>query len=176
MKKLLLVLVILVLGALAAGMVMPTDYRLERKAVIAADSAKIHQWVADLKRWDEWTPWKEADPESVTTFGTTTSGLGASQTWTGSDGDGELTIVDSSPDTGIAYDMAFIDGDTRVPAKGAIRYRGAQGGGTEVIWTMEGDTEKMGVLRGWFAMLMPSMVGPYFDKGLEKLKVVVEKG
>jgi Polyketide cyclase / dehydrase and lipid transport len=175
MKKALLAIVALVVVLIGVGLVLPTDFTLERKIVIRADTAKIHALVGDLKRWDEWTPWKEVDPTTVVTFGAATTGVGASQTWTGKDGDGELTFVASDPATGLEYTMNFIQGDAKTPAKGALHYT-ATADGTEVTWSMESDMKDMPVIGGWFAQFADSLIGKEFEKGLAKLKSVAEKG
>lgn len=174
MKKLLLGVVILLLVLLLVGLVLPTDYAVSRSVVITADPGKVHRYVADLKLWEEWTPWKENDPSLQVTYGPTTSGIGASQTWKSDGGDGELTLVGVDPNTGIDYSMAFVDDGTRYPASGSITHKSVANG-TEVTWSMKGDMKGMGFLSGWFATFSDSMMGPLFEQGLKKLKAVVEK-
>ena len=53
------------------GMVLPTKYSLSRAIEIQAKPEAIHAYVGDLKKWDVWAPWKEEDPEIVTTYGET---------------------------------------------------------------------------------------------------------
>jgi len=105
----------------------------------------------------------------------TTTGTGASQTWTSESGDGELTLTKSDAKTGIAYDMAFIMGETRAPAACAMTYDAADGT-TTVIWTMEGDVGDFmpPVIAGFMTPLMKGEIGSMFDKGLVKLKTIVE--
>ena len=164
------VLVLLVL----LGICLPEEYSLERSIVIDAEPSAIHALVGDLERWDEWAPWKEDDPSIVTTFGERTRGVGASQTWIGREGDGELSFTAADPARGIEYDMAFIQGETRMPSHASILYRSLEEGGTEVRWAMEGAMPGP-VIGGYFALLLDSMAGPMFVAGLEKLKLVVER-
>jgi len=44
----------------------------------------------------------------------------------------------------------------------------------KVTWSMSGDMD-MPVIGGYFALLMPRMVGGDFEKGLAKLKAQAEK-
>ena len=81
-KWLAIIIVVLVVVFILIGFVLPKNYNVERSVVIRA--------------WDRWTPWQEADPTIVTTFGETTAGVGAS---------GELTFTQCSPETGVVYDM-----------------------------------------------------------------------
>ena len=169
MKKFLLVLLLLLVVAAAVGYFLPHDYSVEESVVINAKPGKIHELVGDLKRWDDWAPWKEMDPTVQVTFGKETKGVGASQTWTGKDGDGSLQFTAADEDKGIEYDLKFDE----MPAKGAIRYE-RMGDGTKVTWSMSGDMD-MPVIGGYFALLMPRMVGGDFEKGLAKLKAQAEK-
>ena len=153
------------------GLFLPTSYTVERSIVIDAPPSRIHKYVGDLKNWDAWEPWKEEDPTLIVTHGEKTKGVGATQSWVGESGDGALTITRDTPTEGVEYDLLF-DGGTYV-CQGAIMYDPLEDGETKVTWTMSGD---MGtpVIGGYFAMMMDSMVGEMFDKGLSNLKNSVE--
>jgi len=179
MKKILIglivVILVIVLVTVLVGFLLPTTYVIEERVTIQADTAKVHALVGDLKRWDEWAPWVEEDPSIDTTYGDQTTGVGASQTWTADSGDGELTFTACDPATGIEYDMAFIMGETRAPAKCAMKYEAA-GSGTEVVWTMEGDVGDFmpPVVSGYMNIFMKMSISSMFQQGLTKLKTVVE--
>jgi len=169
MKKFFVVLLVLLVVAAVVGYFLPHAYKVEQSININAKPGKIHELVGDLKRWDDWTPWKEMDPSVQVRFDKETKGVGASQTWTGKDGTGFLQFTASDEDKGVEYDMKMDE----MPAKGAIRYE-RMGDSTKVTWSMSGDME-MPVIGGYFALLMPRMVGGSFEKGLTKLKTEVEK-
>jgi len=174
LKGFLFTVLALVVVFVAVGYFLSKDYDLERSIVIHATPAQIHVYVGDLEQWDNWMPWKEADPSIKVTLGEKTKGVGAHQSWTGKDGSGELTFTASDPEKGIEYDMAFImDDDTRATSHCVTRYEKVDGG-TKVTWAMKG-TMPGAVIGGWFAMLMDSMAGKDFDKGLAKLKALAEK-
>ncbi|MFG0315656.1 MAG: SRPBCC family protein [Planctomycetota bacterium JB042] len=174
MKILIGIVVVLVVLA-GIGFVLPTEYAVAKSVTIDAPPAKVHEHVGDLKKWEEFMPWTEDDPSLVTTFGEKTTGVGAHQTWTGKDGDGELTITKSDPQSGIAYDMAFVFEERRAPSKSAITYETVDGG-TKVTWTMEGDIADMmpPVMAGYMGLMMEGSIGEMFDRGLTKLKEKVE--
>ena len=132
----------------------------------------VHEFVGDLKKWDRWMPWKEEDPSIAVTLGKKTSGAGASQTWTSDSGDGEITLLSSDRDTGIKFDMVWIQEDERMPATAGITYEEA-GKKTRVTWSMKGDMT-IPILGGWLALTMDSQIGRSFDRGLANLKKVVE--
>ena len=179
MKKVLIGVVVIVLllvgGVVIAGLVMPTTYEIERSVAISATTSAIHVHVGDLEKWPAWAPWEEDDPSIVTTYGEKTVGAGASQTWTGKEGDGELTLTKSDPNSGIAYDMVFIMDETRAPASCAMSYE-ADGESTTVTWTMEGDAADYmpPVIGGVVTWIMKLSINGMFDRGLENLKKTVE--
>lgn len=172
LRKILLALLLLLVVLLVVGAVMPNRYEVERRIAIAAAPERVHAFVGELKRWDEWTPWKEVDPSTQTTLGEKSTGVGASQSWTGDQGGGWLRFTECDPTTGIAFDMGFVNGEHESPAKAEIRYR-ASGGQTEVVWSMSG-TMDMPVIGSWVALAVGPMIGTSFDKGLAKLKQVAE--
>ena len=181
MRKLLLALLGLLLPALVVGMILPTEFRVLRQIEIEAPPAEVHTLVGDLERWSEWSPWIEKDPTIVVNLGERTTGVGASQSWTSEQGDGELTFTASDPSTGIAYDMAFINDGERALATSEVQYLelvrdGEQGSHTRVSWTMDGDTATFAppILSGYMTFLMNDWISSDFDLGLAKLKERVE--
>ena len=171
LKSLLSAIIIIIVVVVVVGLFLPTSYTIERSIVIDAPPSRIHEYIGDLKNWDYWSPWKEEDLTLVITHGEKTKGVGASQSWVGDNGDGALTFTKDSSTEGIEYDLVF-DGGTYV-CRGAMIYDPLEDGETKVTWTMSGD---MGTpfIGGYFAMMMDSMVGGMFDKGLSNLKNTVE--
>jgi hypothetical protein len=110
------------------------------------------------------------------TYGEETSGVGASQSWTGEDGRGELTLTKCDPETGIAYDMVFVADGERVPASVTMSYTTLQEGMTRVTWNMKGSWEGAvpPIFSGWMKILTPWMIGGQFERGLKKLKMRAE--
>ena len=177
-KKILIGVAALVLLLVAVGLFASKEYVIERRITIDAAPTAIHAHVGDLTKWPAWSPWVEADPSIVTTYGEITSGVGATQRWTSASGDGELTVTQSLPERGISYEMAFVGRDgSRIPAICAMTYRPVDGG-TEVVWSMRGSWKGAvpPVVDGWMKLLSPIMIGGSYDTGLEKLKRVVEAG
>ena len=177
MKILVGVLAVLLVLA-GVGFVLPTDFAVAKSVTIDAEPAQVHAWVGDLQKWPEWGPWHEDDPTMVTTLGDKTVGVGANQSWTGKDGDGELTLTESDPATGIAYDMAFIMDGERYPSSAVMSYEKVDGG-TQVTWSMEGDVGGMmpPVIAGYMnTFMMKGSIGDMFERGLAALKGKVEGG
>ena len=171
LKTILSAIIVLIVVLVVVGLFLPTSYTVERSIVIDASPSQIHKYVGDLNNWDSWSPWKQEDPTIVVTHGEKTQGIGASQSWVGESGDGALVFTKDSPSEGIEYDLVFDDG-TYV-CQGAMTYNPLEDGETKVTWIMSGD---MGtpVVGGYFVLMMDSMVGEMFNKGLSNLKNTVE--
>jgi len=168
LKKVLTALAIVILVFVLVGAVLSREYRVSRAIVVKAEPARIHALVADLKRWDEWTPWKKRDATIVTTIGTPSSGLGANQTWSGKDGTGWLKFTKSDVATGIEFDMALNNGGEDMPAQGSVHYAPAAEG-TQVAWSMSGILD-VPVIGGYMASMSDMMFGGMLESGLDKLK------
>lgn len=173
MKQFLIVLLLLIVILAAVGFVLPQRYDVSRSVKIRAEPSDVHALVGDLKEWPRWAPWQEADPTVRVTLGDKTTGVGASQSWTGKDGNGRLSFTKSDPATGIEYDMVFINRGRESPAKSWMRYTPAAEG-LEVTWGIAGEMD-MPVVGGYMALFSDRMIGPMFEKGLNKLKVEAEK-
>lgn len=169
-KRILMALILLVTVLAVVGLFLPTRYTVSRSIAIAADRERIHEHVGDLEKWDTWTPWREADPSLVIALGGQTRGVGASQSWSGRDSTGVLTLTMSSPQQGIEYDLFFDGGDFQSVA--TIRYE-SLGDGTTVTWTMDGRMDAP-LIGGYLAAAMDVWAGPMLARGLEKLKAVAE--
>ena len=171
LKTFLLAILVVLILVVVVGLFLPTSFTVQRSIVIEAGPQKVHEYVGDLSKWDDWTPWKEEDPSIVVTRGEKISGVGASQYWVGESGDGALTITKDSPQEGIEYDLVFEGG--QYVCQSTLAYDELRDGVTRVTWIMNGD---MGapVIGGYFAIMMDSMVGEMFERGLSNLKKKVE--
>lgn len=172
LRKFLIALAVFILVFVLLGAMLSREFRVARTVVVKADMAKVHALCGDLKRWDEWAPWKEADPTVVTTLGDATTGVGANQTWTGKEGSGRLRFTKCDPTAGIAYDLVFNDGGADMPAKSWMNYA-TVAGGTQVEWGISGAMD-VPVIGGYLAKMSDWMMGGMFQSGLDKLKARAE--
>ena len=173
LRKSLIGLLVLLAATACVGLVMPTQWRVERTVVVAAPAAVVFPLINDLQRWPDWTEWDGAeDPSLQRRFGDgPTAGIGAAMSWTGDEvGEGRLTISESVPDRRIGYDLRLAhDG---LLSEGAIVLAPAQGG-VRVTWSTGGEL-------GWSPLVrlmgpwIEHAVGSDFDHGLAGLKRVAE--
>ena len=77
---------VLVLGVFAAIVAMrPSDFRVERSAVVSAPAPVVFAQVNDLHNWDAWSPWAKLDPAAKQTFDGPRAGTGAAFAWAGTE-------------------------------------------------------------------------------------------
>lgn len=163
-------IIVLLAILVAVGMSLPKEFYLERSVNIAADRETIHTYVGDLEKWKVWTPWESLDPSLEVTVGEQSSGVGASQTWVDQTGGGRLVVTESSPKSGIVYDLHFTD-YPKVDA--SIAYERRSNGSIDVTWIMTGSVPAP-IIGGIFATMMESQLSPLLDLGLNNLKEIVE--
>jgi uncharacterized protein YndB with AHSA1/START domain len=165
------VLVLFLVAVLAIGgvgvFVLDGKYELSRETVIKAPPAAVYAQVGDLNQWPNWLPFSKHDPSVQTTVDKAT-GVGAHQTWTSKNGNGELTFTKADEDSGVAWDMNF---DKKYDSKGSMTFT-REGDDTRVVWRMTGQNNNF--VGKWLALAMPTMVGPMFEEGLTDLKNKVE--
>ena len=148
-------------------------YEVVRSSRIEADAARIHPLINDFHEWPAWSPWEDVDPSMQRTYTGPESGVGAHYAWKGNRkaGEGSMEITGSSPER-IDVDLAFMKPfENKNKVSFELRPTGT---GTEVTWRMNGET------RGLWAIAskvfpMDRMVGKDFEKGLTRLKAVVER-
>jgi uncharacterized protein YndB with AHSA1/START domain len=152
---------------------LPSDFRIERSAAIAAPPEAVFAHVNDFRKWQEWSPWAKLDPDAKATFDGPDSGVGAKFLWVGNDdvGEGHMTITASQPSETIELDLVFIK-PYESSAKTVFSFA-PKGEETVVHWTMMG---KNGFVERAICLFinMDDMVGGDFEKGLANLKSIVE--
>lgn len=175
MKKFLVVLFsifsLLFVGAVVVGLFLSNEFTVSRSIVVEAPPERVYEMVGDLENWPIWGPWKDADEALVVTLGERTTGVGASQSWKGTDGDGRLVFTSADVESGVAFDLFF--NEDAFSNTSSITYEQGSGG-LVVTWNMAG-TVPAPIVGSFLARMMPGMVSPMFDEGLAKLKSAVEK-
>jgi hypothetical protein len=151
----------------------PTEYRVARSETINAPAIDVFPHVNDLRKMNAWSPWLDEDPQVKQTYDGPEQGTGAVYTWNGNNrvGEGRMTIVDSNPNDSIRIKLDFLrpfksSSDVEFTFK-------PQGDQTIVTWAMNGRKVFMTKFFG-LIMSMDKMIGGNFEKGLARMKKIVE--
>jgi uncharacterized protein YndB with AHSA1/START domain len=149
-------------------------FRVERSIDIAAPAEKVFPLIADFRAWTQWSPYENRDPAMQRSYGSTTSGKGATYAWQGNRnvGQGSMEILEAVPPSRVLIDLKFLKPfKAHNKAEFTLQRRGS---GTHAAWAMTGPTSLMMRVMGLF-MNMDKMVGKDFETGLARLKALAEK-
>jgi hypothetical protein len=149
------------------------QFEVVRTATIAAPPAKVHALINDFHQWPKWSPWEELDPDMQRTYSGPEAGVGAVYQWSGNKkaGEGRMEITGDEPDAQVTIALDFIK---PFKSSNTTTFEIADAGGASAVtWRMVGPKTFMTRVMGIFKS-MDKMVGPDFEKGLQKLSAVAE--
>ena len=152
------------------GLVLPREWHVELSVEVEGETEQIHALVGDLERWHEWMfdPDQDATGMRVEATG---SGVGASIHWQGGGSNGQMTLVESDPNTGVAWD-GMIETDD-INNHGTIRYEALpEQGKVRVTLVDEGTLPP--IVGGYFVPVMNASLGQHFEAALARLEQAVE--
>jgi len=171
MMRLILGLGALVVILAGVALELPRQVTVARSAVINAPEAVVFSYLNNLKRFNEWSPWAERDPQLQTALSGAEQGQGAKIQWTSSQksvGSGSMEITESNPNRHIGLDVDFNGLD------GASYYDiSPSGSGSKVIW---GFSYESGAspLKRWKGLMLDRYIGAEYNDGLANLKELIE--
>jgi carbon monoxide dehydrogenase subunit G len=150
---------------------LPSSVVVTRSIDIAAPPDKVFAIVGDLRRFNEFSPWADTDPDIKYTYEGPESGVGQLMRWSSDHADvgsGSQTIIRYEPPTSVESQLDF-----------GMRGRSTASfdlvpstAGTNVTWTFNSDLE--GIPAKWFGLMFDRWIGADYEKGLAKLKMVAE--
>jgi effector-binding domain-containing protein len=151
------------------GFLLSPTAHIERKIVIDAPPASVYTVLNGFTRFNDWSPWADMDPNAQYTYAGPLVGKGAKMAWTSKKmGNGSQEIIAATPFKHIGVALAFdkCDATATYDIKQAPK-------GVEVTWSFDTDFG-MNIFARYMGMFMDGMLGKDYEKGLAKLKTVVE--
>ena len=173
LKRVLIGIVAVIVLVLVVGFVLPRQVHIERSIVINAPRAQLFDALDGFKRFNEFSPWAALDPNTQYSYSGPESGVGAKMSWTSTDskvGSGTNEIVESTPPNFIRTRLVFGD---QGPAEASFKLEPADGG-TRVTWGFDCDLGDNPIAH-YFGLMFDKWIGSDYDKGLAKLKQVMEQ-
>ncbi len=169
-----LVLTILLAGVVfaAVGVFLPRTAHVERSIVIDAPPAMVFTVLNGFRQFERWSPWAGIDPDARTTHEGPEAGVGARMSWSGNAevGSGSQEILESVPFERIRLRLTFGDFGGEFASTYALA---AEGAGTRITWAFDADYGSS-IFGRYFGLMTDAMIGPDYDKGLGRLKALVE--
>ncbi|MBP6334037.1 MAG: SRPBCC family protein [Bacteroidia bacterium] len=172
LKRILLVLAILLFVVTAIGLLLPSRVYVERSVNINKPQEMVFNYVNTINNWNKWSPWFELDTTASYTQEGPSSGQGAKLIWISENkdvGKGSMTFVEVEAPNKIKQALNFMEEGV---ATGTYSLETAESG-TKFTWSLEFDTGFNPLLR-IMGKFMDGMVGKDFEKGLNKLKSILE--
>ena len=162
-------------GALLAlliiiGLALPRTHQVEVSIEIDAHQATVFALVNDLRRFSDWSPWTETDPNARVLFSGPPRGEGAMMTWDGAIiGSGSQLITESVP-----YEHIGLLMNPGESGEARAWFDFAPGVGTTIVrWGFEAD-HGMNIVGRYFASMLGGIVARDFHNGLLRLKDLAE--
>lgn len=173
--KILLVAAVLVAVFIIVVATRPAEFRVTRKATMAAPAAAVFAQVNDLHNWENWSPWARLDPNAKETHEGEPAGAGAILSWAGNNkvGEGRMTITESRPNELVRLKLEFFKPFANT-SMAEFTFQ-PEGDSTTVTWSMAGRNNFIAKAVGLF-MDCEKMIGGQFEQGLAQMKEIVETG
>ncbi len=155
------------------GLFLPASVQVERSVSIDAPAEVVYAVVSDLRRFNDWSPWYELDPEASYTISEPASGVGATFAWESEDpsvGSGSQQIIALQENRLVRVSLDFGAQGVAV-ASYEMQALGEQS--TRITWSMETDFGYDLVGR-YVGLMIDDWVGRDYEKGLARLKTLVE--
>lgn len=150
---------------------LPATAVVTRSIDIAAPPDKVFAIVGDLRRFKEFSPWADIDPDIKYTYEGPESGVGQVMKWSSDNADvgsGSQTIVKYEPATFVESQLEFGMQGKSIASFDLV----PSTAGTNVTWTFNSDLE--GIPAKWFGLMFDRWIGADYEKGLARLKEVAE--
>jgi effector-binding domain-containing protein len=172
MKKVLYVIVALAVIYLVLCIAGPSVIKVQRSTSMNASADAIKSQITDYNVFAKWSPWAEKDTAMKTTIEGAAGTVGHKYAWDGNKqvGKGTMELTKISADT-VAEKLDF----SGKGVSDVFFIFKPEGAATNVTWAMDMNVGFFG--RGmmmFFKGKMDKMLGGDFEKGLAKLKTVVE--
>lgn len=169
------VVALIMVAVVAIAFISPRSH-MERSIVISGTPTSVLEEFSNFKKFNEWSPWSQMDPDAKYTFEGPDSGVGAKMSWDGpKSGKGSQETVEYEPGKRVKNLMKF---DVMEGAMYSEIFVEEVAEGTKVTWTYDQDvsgTAPMNAAIGkLFGLGMDGMMGKQYEEGLNAVKKIVE--
>ncbi len=174
LKKILIGVGIFAALLIAVIATRPPEVHIERSAVINAPADMIFPYTADLRKFDEWSPWAELDPDVEKKLIGPATGVGSAYEWSGNEavGTGKMTVKQYDPPKKVVMELEFMEPFQSTSDTTMMLVPVADG--TKVTWSMDGSNDSFMEKAVGLFMDLDELIGGDYEKGLSKLKAVAE--
>lgn len=169
-----LAIIAVVVGLLIFASTIKREFIIEKTTPVIAQQRMIFVWMAELKRWSDWTYWTSRDPKMQITVSDPGFGVGSSITWKGVKyRSGKASITKFEPNSALFYDLE-VDGweptkweQTLVPEP--------RSGGAIATWKVQGILPENLVRRLIAYFFFLGALEDHVEQGIDHLRKVAER-
>jgi uncharacterized protein YndB with AHSA1/START domain len=172
LKRVLYLISALAIVLVAGSFLLPAQAVVSRSIAVAVPPDAVFAVVGDLRRFDEFSPSAELDPDIRYAFEGTESGVGQKMVWQSDNpevGSGTQTITLYEPPERVEFQVVSGRRDRSETAF----HLAPTDGGTDVTWTFM--TDLKGIPARWAGLLFEGWIGPEYEKALARLKTIAER-
>ncbi len=171
-KKLLIFFLFIVVVFLIGAFFLPEKYTVVTSTVIDKPIGQVYKNIADFNLRMKWNPWSAMEPSAKFTIMGEQGEVGASWEWKGEEiGWGKQTLTKVEKNKYVESKLEFFEPWEDV-SKNYYELEKLDGGKTKVTWGMEGNAPYP--TGRWMMLFMKGQIKDSFDKGLAKLKTILE--
>lgn len=173
LKRIAMVLAALIGVAVVVGFLLPASVHVERSVVVVVPQQQVYDAVNGFESFNEWSPWATLDPNTRYEFSGPQAGVGARMSWASDDpavGVGSQEIIESTAPTLVRVRLRF---DGQDDALSFYRLEALEAG-TKITWGFDAEFGNNLIGRWFGALMFDSMIGADYQKGLDKLKILLE--
>jgi effector-binding domain-containing protein len=131
----------------------------------------VYKNINDFKNWENWGPWYELDSTIIATYPEKTSGIGASYSWTGKEGNGSMKTLAAVQNKEIIQQIDFGSGTTPEVYWNFNSTKDS----TEVTWGMRGKSSFSEKIYWLINGGIEKNMQPMYKRGLELLELQLVK-
>ena len=140
------------------------DFTVERSKVINSPKSNVFNFVNDFRNWEDFGSWMTEDPTIKTNYSGKTTGAGASYSWEGKDGNGDMKTLFVKENDSISQKMNYNGSSSSVfwSFKDTV-------GGTKVTWKTIGKMSFSMKVYTAFNGGINAIIGKMYEKSLANL-------
>ena len=176
-RKIMIGLGAVVVTAYLAGFILPDEVKVKRDILIDAPRERVFALVSDFNAWDQWSPWKQMDPEAI--FAITGTGEGQKMMWESDNpavGRGSQMVTTYEPPRTVETRLDLGQWGNGYGAFILLEEKG----GTRITWEYNGKMREglplwQKPIHTYYGLFMDEMLGPTYERGLAQLKEAAEQ-
>jgi hypothetical protein len=175
LKKVSIILGSICVILIIVGLLLPSQQHLETSITINASPRAVFEEVNSFKKWENWSPWSNIDPNATMSYEGPETGVGCAMYWSSEDpkvGKGSQKIVVSEPYQKIVTQIFVGDCNTNMLA--SWKFEEQEGGSTKVTW-MNDNNSNGKLVNKYLIWYIAYMLEKDYQKGLQALKEYVER-